>query len=288
MPIFTPQANPGPSVQSNTNLGGGAAVAWANSAGTAVIGPTGAIQPFMGAVTFSNSNGINFGVSTSAGASGTVTAALVPLTRFIWPYPNLTAVVAPTNASFSLQYVANDWPVTATRVDALVAMSGGSTASAVTAALAFSQYCAIYTRSGSTLSSLSSGSTQTTYSYASNSAGHTELTNSQIYPFSVPMNVYMTPGEYYVGFNIITNTSSIGAATTANGLTLSMMGGNQLQTALNYGEFANTATSSGLLPGMGVYSAASTGLPVSVAISGIQATGANQAAANIGLVFRNA
>ena len=161
-------------------------------------------------------------------------------------------------------------------------------ATTATNAFVFSQYCAIYTRNVSTLSSLSSGSTQTTYTYASNTAGHTEFNNSQIYPFSVPMNVFMTPGEYYVGFNILTNTSSIGLSTTALGLTLSMMGGNQLQTALNYGEYGNTATSSGLLPGMGVYSAASTGLPGTVALSGINATGANVASANIALVFRNA
>ena len=235
-------------------------------------------------------------VSTLTGVGGiiistngsTISASIAPLSRLIYPYPNLTGIAAPGNATISVQYVPVDWPVTASRVDALLSWSGASSATTNTCAIALSAYAAIYTRNAATLSSLSSGSTQTTYSYASNSAGHTELIGAAIRPMSVPMNVSMTPGEYYVAFNFITATSSIGLSTTNLGQTLSIIGGNQLMTGVPYAEFGNaTATSNNLLNGMGLYSAASTGIPASIGIANINATGANLSQANIALVFRN-
>ena len=95
------------------------------------------------------------------------------------------------------------------------------------------------------------------------------------------MNFNMAVGEYYIGFNMVT-------AATAASATMSMMGGNQIGTAVNYAEFAATATSNNLYRGMGMYSAATTGVVTRVTLNLINATGANLAAANIGLVFRNA
>lgn len=279
----------------------------------------GASSANVASVTFADSNGISFGMSTAA-LAGTFTASIATtyagtgfttgsttggytgtlntsglslvmpyLTRYIWPEGNLTALTAPGNASQSIQYVPVLIPVTGTRLDALIAMSAGSAATSNTAALAFSAYAIIYTRNASTLSSLSSGSTQTTYSYASNSAGQTQLTGSNIYPMSVPINFNLVPGEYFVGFNMVTATSSIGAATTNLGATISMMGGNQNQTALNFAEITQgTATSRGLYQGMGIYSAATTGAVAGVSLSAINQTGSALSAANIALVFRNA
>jgi hypothetical protein len=212
------------------------------------------------------------------------------LTRMIWPAaPQLTAVTAPGQGSISIQYVAPMWPVTASRLDALVSWSGASAATTATMAIAMSAYAAIYTRNGGTLSSLSSGSTQTTYTYASNSAGHTEFAQPAIRPVSVPMVVSMTPGEYFCAFNFSTNSSSVGASTTNYGQTLSMMGGNDLQTAANYAEIGSgTATSTNWFGGMGVYSASSAGIGASLALSNINQTGSALSAANIALVFRNA
>jgi hypothetical protein len=212
------------------------------------------------------------------------------LTRYIWPAaPQLTAVTAPGQGSISVQYVAPQWPVTATRLDALASWSGASSATTNTGAIVLSAYAAIYYRNVSTLSSLSSGSTQTTYTYASNTAGHTEFTQAAIRPISVPMNVSMTPGEYFVGFGFSTNSSSVGASTTNYGQTISMMGGNDLQTAANYAEIGSaTATSTNWFGGMGVFTAASSGIPSTIALSNINQTGSALSAANIALVFRNA
>ncbi|MDB6107841.1 MAG: hypothetical protein JWO52_7840 [Gammaproteobacteria bacterium] len=228
------------------------------------------------------------GISISSNGA-TISVSQGALTRTVWPVANITPVSAPGNASMSIQYFPADNPVTATRMDALVAWTAGSSATTNTCAVAMSMYGAIYTRNGASLSSVSSGSTQTTYTYASNSAGNTQLQAGAIRPLSVPVNINMTPGEYYVGFNLVTATSSIGLSTTNCPQTFSMMGGNQVQTALNYAEVGSTTNASvGLYNGMGVYSAASTGLPAALSISGLVATGASLSQANFAFVFRNA
>jgi hypothetical protein len=68
-----------------------------------------------------------------------------------------------------------------------------------------------------------------------------------------------------------------------------MMGGNDLQTAANYAEIGSaTATSTNWFGGMGVFTAASSGIPSTIALSNINQTGSALSAANIALVFRNA
>lgn len=235
--------------------------------------------------TTGSTTGLWTATQNTAGLSEVVPYA----TRYIWPEGNLTAVTAPSNAVVSIQYVVAQMPITGTRLDALASFSAGSAATANTAAWVLSAYGAVYTKNGVSLSSVSSGSTQTTYSYASNTAGQTQLTQSAIRPLSIPINFNMAPGEYYVGFNIVTTVSSIGTATTNLGATLSMMGGNQIQSGLNYQEItAATNASKNLYGGMGIWSVATTGMPASMALSDIRHTGVNLSAANIALVFRNA
>jgi hypothetical protein len=239
--------------------------------------------------------GLSIGATSQGGQlSGTLNTAGLSinqpyLTRLIIPDGNqLTLLSALGNASASFQYLAAQGAITGTRIDALASWSGASSATANTCAVAISAYAAIYTNNALTLSSLSSGSTQTTYSYASNSAGHTELTAGAIRPISCPVNFNIAPGEYLVGFNVVTATSSIGTATTNLAQTISMMGGNQFQSAINYAEFgSNTASSTNLIGGMGIYTAATTGLPGSVALSNLAQTGASLSQANIAMVFRN-
>lgn len=258
--------------------GAGGGVAIAAAGGTATSGT----------VLFSNSNGVSFGNN-----AGTITASVAganaALSRLIYPFPGLTVGSAFGNATLTVQYVYIDYPVTATRLDALVDLAVGSTTTIATMAIAMSQYAAIFTRNAATLSSLSSGSTQTTLSYASNNLGNSELITAAMRPISVPMNMNLTPGEYYVGFNIVTATSSIGLSTTSLGVSMSMMNaGPSLQTAVNYAEMgAATATSNNLPNGMGLYTAATTGIPASIGIAAISGVGVNASKANIALVFRN-
>lgn len=77
---MTAVTNPGPSIDQTPNIGGGPYAAWANSAGTALIGPTGSNVPLggggvaisagtqsvsSGTLSFANSNNVTFGMSGS-------------------------------------------------------------------------------------------------------------------------------------------------------------------------------------------------------------------------------
>jgi hypothetical protein len=200
----------------------------------------------------------------------------------------MDTVGAHGNGSISFGYIPIDWPVSATRMDGLVYWSADSAANANTAGIAMSIYGAVYTRNGSTLSSASSGSTQTTYTYASNSAGNTQLQAAAMRPISVPANIVMTPGEYFVGFNIVTANTSVGTATTALGQTVSMYGQKMAFSGNNYAEFgAATATSQNLQFGGGIYSAASTGLSGVYSLNQVNQTGTAAERGQIAIVFRN-
>lgn len=229
-------------------------------------------------------NGVNtwavLGIPQSGGAIG----------RYMNVAQGLTALTAPGQGSLSLQYQDVPWPVTATRMDFLASIAAQSTTTTNTAAVAISAYGGIYSNvsSASALTLLSSGSTQTTYSYASNNSGQTQLLAGAIRPISIPMNVSMTPGEYYVAFNISTSQSSVGAATTALNFSISAMGYANVQSALNYAEFtAVTTANSGLYGAAGIWSSAQTGLPSTIPVTQINQTGANQSAAQYGFVLRN-
>ena len=224
--------------------------------------------------------------------SGLASTGVGPLAfpnRTIFPEGNMTALTAPGQGSMSFQYMPVGDAFTATRMDVLVGMSVLSTASAVTYGLVITAIAGIYSRNASTLSSMSTASTTVSYSIASNTAGQTQLNQAAVRAVSVPLNVSFIPGEYFVAFVMSTNTSSIGAATTALGQTLSMYGGNQLQSASNFAiEFTNaTATSGGLYAGMGVHSVVQNAASATYAISDINATGSALSAANLAFVFRN-
>ena len=98
---------------------------------------------------------------------------------------------------------------------------------------------------------------------------------------SVPVNINMAPGEYIIGFNYVTGGA-------ANSQTISMVGA-AIQQLPGYAEFGSTTGNSGqLMSGMGVYSAATTGLSAAYSISGIVGTGSSISQANIAIVMRNA
>ncbi len=209
--------------------------------------------------------------------------------RFGWPPGNFTVVAAMGNGSFSINRIQPDCGVSATRLDVPFLLSLASSATTNTWGFAATCFGAIYTKNGSTLSSLSSGSTSFSFTLASNSAGSTQVIPHAIRPMSIPINVNMSAGEYYVGFGISTKTSSVGLSTTALGNTWSVMGGPIYSSAVpQVGDFsATTNTSSGLWGGHGIYSAAISTVPPAVSLSAINQTGSHYARGNFGMIFRN-
>ena len=135
---------------------------------------------------------------------------------------------------------------------------------------------------------LTGGSTATTYTYASNTAGNTQLTAAAIRPISIPININMGPGEYYIAVGLSTSASSVGLSTTALNFSASIQAPLINQTAVNYAEItAATTAAGGLYGGQGVYSAATGALPLTVNVTQINQTGANLLAGNFVWVMRN-
>lgn len=227
--------------------------------------------------------GSTTGLWTATANSAGISEVIPYRTRIIYPDGNaMTTVGQLGNATLSINYLDQQVPLTATRLDVLMSMSFSTTAGAGTQTYQYSGYAVIYTKNASTLSSISSGSTQSTYTLASNTAGVSNWTMAAIRPLSIPINVNMAPGEYYVGVNIVT-------ANTAGSASFSVLGGAPMIAGINYAEItAATGTSTNYIGGMGLYSAATTGTLANVSLSAINATGGNLQSANVALIFRNA
>jgi hypothetical protein len=186
--------------------------------------------------------------------------------------------------------------VTATRMDALYNIIAASTTTTNTAAIAFTAQAAVYSSflsantAGSTtaISLLSSGTTQTTYSYASGNSGNSQFITAGLRPVSVPININMQPGEYFLAFQISTSQSSVGAATTALGFSMSNQCGLAL-TATNYAEITSvTSANQGWAGFQGVYSATfSSALPLTIPSTAIVQTGASAVGGNYVFALRN-
>jgi hypothetical protein len=228
--------------------------------------------------------GSTTGLWSATNSSNGLSMVMPYRTKMLFPeFGEMTAVTAPGNATMSFRFIGLQGYVTATRADIMVGRSFSSSLGAGTQTLQESRYMVIYTKNAASFSSLSSGSTQTTWTMASNTAGQTQLTQAAIRLVSIPININMPPGEYFIGINLIT-------AGTAVSLTQSIYGGNDMQTASNFAEMGSTTnvTTGQIWGGMGLYSAASTGMPAALSISGILQTGANLSAANVAVLFRNA
>lgn len=218
-----------------------------------------------------------------------------PLQRVVYPI-GFTNGGAIGNGTLSFQYYECQYPVSATRLDLLLNMLQATSATANTGAALFTALGGVYQTAVSTNTAgsttyanlLSAGSATTSFTWASNSAGFTNLSAGAIRPMSVPVNINMQPGEYLVAFGLSTTNSSVGLSTTALAVSLSIQAALTNQTASNYAELtAATNASSNLMGGWGVYSAATGALPNTLPITAINQTGAAALQGNFAFVMRN-
>lgn len=213
------------------------------------------------------------------------------VSRTFFPVGELTPLTSPGNGTLSIQYLPLPNVISFTRMDVPVSISAGSSATNATAALNFTLLAGISTKNTyatAILYSMASTSVTVLSSWASNNSGNFNITQPAIRPFSVPLAAILTPGEYYIGFNILSATSSVGTATTSFAPSMSVMGGNQIQTAANWVDgTGGTANSVNIYGGMGIYSASTSGLPASMSFNVISQTGSALSAANYALALRN-
>lgn len=262
------------------NGSGGVVVSQNNSNQLVISGPATSSIVGTGAVSVSvNASTISIGVPNQ----GTITQ------RYGWPPGNFSVLSVMGNGSFSINRMQAEAPISATRMEVPFLLSLASSAAANTWGLRVSAFACIYTKNASTLSSLSSGSVGWSISLASNTAGSTQVIAHAVRPISVPINVNMSAGEYYIGFCISTNTSSVGTATTALGNTWSVMGIPSWTSAVpQVGEFTMaTATSTGLWGGQGIHTGTFSSVPTTIGMNSINQTGSYYGRGNFGIIFRN-
>lgn len=218
-----------------------------------------------------------------------------PLQRVIYP-TGFTNGAAIGNGTLSFQYFPCAYPVGATRLDLLLNQLIATAGTTATAAALYTAIGGVYSTyvtsntAGTTNAAqlLSAGSATGSFTWASNSAGNTNLSVSAIRPVSVPVNIQMAPGEYLVAFGLSTTNSSVGLSTTALAWSLSIQAALTNQTAVNYAEpLAATNASSNLWGGWGVYTAATGALPNTLPLTAIAQTGANALGGNYAFVMRN-
>jgi hypothetical protein len=166
------------------------------------------------------------------------------------------------------------------QVTATAAKIGGSLScetadSATTATGRFSVVMGIYTLNGSTLSLASSGSANNSFvwSHSDSTTGNTSVNSMR--QLTVPMNVSMTPGEYWLAV-------LISSATTYTSAGFTIYGGGGMADGATVPSFADlgsgTASSKMVIPYQGIYTAATAAMPASIGTAGINWTSASNVA----------
>lgn len=242
--------------------GGGGAF----SAGMSTDGNTSGTSGLVGSqIQFVGSAGI--GLSQSVNGNSATLSVLPAFT--VQNYAPFVAVSFATgtmgNGPIQLYPVPVPFCVTGTVINHLISGSV-STSSNSSMAGTVSVAAALYTRNGSTLSMASSGSTAFQFTNTSNNSTSVLNGARQV---GVPMDFFMTPGEYYVA--LMSSTASANAnwftasnIFAANGVNLS--GGQFLAAPSN--------SSHQLYPGVGQFSTAAWAVPASIAFSQITGGGA--------------
>ena len=206
------------------------------------------------------------GVSVST-TSNSIYVYPSPAQASFWnpfPAPQTTAGQV-GNGSIAVQPMWNfgDF-VSLSRIDVLASVSISSSSNSSHAG-AISLYAGIYTLTGSTLSQLTSGSQS--YGWTNTSSNSLSVL-SGLRRLSVPVNINKTQaGDYWVAIISRTSTTNANWFTASNAFVTQATG----QIAGLIGA-ATTATQQ-LVPGFGIYSTTSTGLPASMAISNITGIG---------------
>jgi hypothetical protein len=242
-----------------------------------------------GTVVFSNGNGVTFGTNAQ-----TITAS-IPLNATLSSWYHNTAALysmaasGQTNASASVVWVQIPQDVSFTRVDVPVSFQTASSATAATAAVAFSNVAVIYSRNGVSLNPIVGASNTITVSWVSNSGIASSATGARLLSFGLA--TALSPGQYWFGLHVSsTSAISTGAATTALNGTLSMLlgAGVASATATAFGDFnaATNASDNRLWPLQGLISSAITATSQTLQQSQITQSGAGLVRANPILIFR--
>ena len=217
-----------------------------------------------------NATGAYVTISGGAGGGGG------PATLSRWEHP--TQAFGPLNTvpqgSLSIQHVYVPFPVTGTAMKLGGSLSVATNTGATTASVNSSLWMGIYTLTGSTLSRMSSGSTNNGYSLgmSASTTGISSITGMR--QLTVPMSINMTPGEYWVAA-VISSASTYTAS--SNGFTL--YGNSVLPTPAGLGALTpiggNTTANRDVFLFQGIYTAVTSAGPITMSGGHINNTSAS-------------
>lgn len=247
-------------------LGGGGAGGAGGSGGGAVInigGNTSGTTAQFTSGTLVLAGGNNVTLSQSSNTITIVGPSSITHSFFTPPFPGTpTAGLSIGNGVLLMSPFRLDQNLSASRAQMGISVSNSSSSNSSYAGV-ISFQVGIYTKNGSTMSLLNSGSTFYQWSDTSGQSSGS-LTGNRV--VSVPINMNLTPGDYW--YAVISNTST----TNANWFTAS----NHMHTGISTRQsfLVNTNTASiNIMPGMGNYTATTVSCPAAVAFSEINGTG---------------
>ena len=265
----------GANVSSNSSASG-STIGWSGS--NITLAGTNNSQIIISAPATSSIVGVN-GISVATNASTISISGLLPtLQHYSNGNGGFTALSIVGQGSMSVvhDYVPFYVTGTAANIGLIVSLPAVNSTGSANISLGMG----IYTLNGSTLSLASSGSANNAFTWSSNSQ-NPGVTGARL--FSVPMNINMTPGQYWMA-------AWLSTATTNTGATVSMMGKGQIYSS---GAFAalgsNTTVNRGPAFFQGVYTAATSGaLPSVISTAHLTYAGTAQSRANIWYAISNA
>lgn len=186
-----------------------------------------------------------------------------------WQHPDIniwTTIGAIAQGSLSLQHVYCPYYVSGTRFVLGGSLSAATNTSGTTASCNLSVRIGIYTLNGSTLSLASSGSANNGFQWSQSASTTANTSIQSMRMLTVPLNVNFTPGSYWVGALITSETTYTSAGYTLYGNNLI---NNAASAAMLVPIGSNTTASSMVIPFQGIYTAATASLPTSVVKSDI-------------------
>jgi hypothetical protein len=207
----------------------------------------------------SGTGGISISTNGSTISIGAPLAA--SLSRFNYPDGHFGALGQTGNGSLSVNHMYIPFYVTATAAKIGMSISAATNTSATTASANNSVWMGIYTLNGSTLSLASSGS-QTfnfAWSQSASTTGNTSINSMR--QMTVPINMSVTPGEYWMA-------AVISQATTYTSVSMAMYGNSNIANAASNVEFApigsNTSVRNNVFQFQGIYTAGTSAGPASI------------------------
>lgn len=209
-------------------------------------------------------NGISVSHSTAAGAATLwIGASDTPQSFFrAFPDDGSTAAAQMGNGTVYVYPMIREAAFTATRADILASVSLSSSSNSSHAG-AISVYAGIYSRNGSTISTMSTASQSYQWTNTSNNSF---ASVSALRRLSVPLNVYFQGGQdLFMAVMTRTSTSNANWFTAQN--ILQPLAGHTAQIQGLIGEVSNNTRQP--MPFQGVFSASSSVLPATIGLSQI-------------------